>query len=226
MAVIGLCTATASAAPIDVQSAHVALGAFDGYLRATLSDIPASRRSDNAFVASIATGCSEVLAPLAPGPPSAVSAKAARAFSTEVAFDVVLVSTKPLHAPLARMTDTFSKLRWSTKGLAAIVARFPAAEHRLFSLPPSDLCADARALAANPRATPQGTRQFVATVGRDSNAAKKAGAALGEVLGLLHGTADASVIQDLGRILKRLASADQKLATAEISKVFKVLGIT
>jgi hypothetical protein len=124
------------------------------------------------------------------------------------------------------MTETFSKLRWSAKGFAAIVARFPVAEHKLFSLSPSDLCGDARALAANPRATPPGTRQFVATVGRDSNAAKKAGAALGEVLGLLHGRADASVIQDLGRLGKRLASADQKLATAEILKVFKALGLT
>lgn len=226
VAVIALCSAPASAAPIDAPSAHVALGAFDRYLRATLITIPASRRSDDAFVKSISANCSNVLGPPAPGPPQGLNVKVPTAFGEEIAFDLVLVGAKPLHAALARMTATFSKLRWSTNGLAAIVARFPAVEHMLFSVPPSDLCGDARAFAANPAAMPPGTRRFDAAVRRDSNAAQKAGAALGDVLGLLHGPADAPLIQELGRVLKRSEAADQKLASAEVLKVFNALGLT
>lgn len=53
LAVFASCSASAVAAPVDVASEHVAVRAFDRFLRGLVSDIPADRQSDDAFVTSI-----------------------------------------------------------------------------------------------------------------------------------------------------------------------------
>jgi hypothetical protein len=49
----GVWSGSAAAAPVDVASEHVAVRAFDRYLRGQIADVPAPRQLENAFVASI-----------------------------------------------------------------------------------------------------------------------------------------------------------------------------
>ena len=229
---LGIATAilTASAAPalaasVDTASDHVAVRAFDRYVKAELASVPASRRADQSFVNSISAHCRNALAPLAHRPASAINTKAARAFINETVLDVVVEATVPLRRPLSRIAHTLSGLRWSTQRVTAIVAAFPAAERRLFSIAPSDLCADARAFARNPHAAPPGTRHFVARVKHVSGLANRAGFRFGEVLGAFHGPRDKRVIRDIGRVTNRLLAADKRLAAAEEGKLLGALGL-
>jgi hypothetical protein len=225
LAILAMWSAPAAAAPIDRASAHVALRALDRYLRATLASLPAAKRSDQAYVRSISAGCRNALAPLNSKPASALNKAAARAFIDETVFDLVDRANLPLRGPLARMSGTLSGLRWSSPRIGAIVNAFPAAERALFAVAPSDLCADARAFAANPRAEPAGTRQWVATFTRASRRANRAGAGLGVVLGSFHGRRDVGVLRDLGRQARRLGLADKKLEVAQEGSLLRALGL-
>jgi hypothetical protein len=223
--VLAAASAPARAAPIDNASDHVAVRAFERYLKTTRSRLPASRRSDDAFVHSISARCANVLAPLASRPVSSVSAKAARTFVEETAYDVVLKANAPLRRPLARMGRTLSTLHWSDPRTTSTVGAFAAAEGKVLALATSDVCADARAFAANPHATPAGTRRWVANFLRKSNTASRAGFGLGEVLGVFHSRSDAGVLKDIGRLAKQLAGADKRLETGEETSLLGALGL-
>jgi hypothetical protein len=82
------------------------------------------------------------------------------AFIKEVGSDLAVEINAASRGRLARMTKALSRLPWSSKSTKTTVTRFLEAQHSLFSLAPSDLCADADALAANPEATPPGTLQW------------------------------------------------------------------
>jgi hypothetical protein len=225
MASMALWSASAVAAPIDRASDHVALRAFDRYIHATLTSLPAAKRSDQAYVRSISASCGNALAPLSSKPASALNKTAARAFFEETVFDLVDRANLPLRGPLARMAQTLSRLQWSSPRIRAIINAFPAAEGALFAVAPSDLCTDARAFAANPRAEPAGTRHWLPMFLHASRRANKAGGGLGVVLGAFHGPRDASVLRDLGRQAKRLGAADKRLETTEEARLLRALGL-
>jgi hypothetical protein len=218
-------SATALAAPIDRASDHVALRAFNRYVKATLSRIPASKRSDESYVHSIAARCRNVLARLASRPVSAVNKNAVKAFVEETVFDLTDKANGPLARPLQQLGHTLSTTRWSTRRTAATVGAFIVAQRKVFALAPPDLCADARAFVANPHATPHGTKRWVAKFTRTSRAANRAGFAFGEVLGFFHGPADVGALNELGRLSKRLTAADKRLESAEETHLLGALGL-
>jgi hypothetical protein len=225
MAVVALGSASAGAAPADRASDHVAIRAFDRYLKASGASLPASRRADQAFVRSISARCRNVLAPLASRPASSVNAKALKLFVDESVFDLVDRSNAPIRQPFSRLAQTLSTLRWSSAGAAHAVAAFAPAERRVFSLAPSDLCADARAFRANPHITSAGTRRWVANWQRANKAAGRAAFRLGEVLGFFHGPADVGALRDIGRRANRLSAADKTLERAQETSLLGALGI-
>jgi hypothetical protein len=225
MAILALSTASAVAAPVDRASDHVALRAFDRYLRAMVASMPAAKRADQAYVRSISASCRDALGRLRSLPARALGKKAATVFIEETVFDLVDRANLPLRRPLARMTSTLSRLRWSDPRISAIVAAFPAAERSLFGLAPSDLCADAHAFAANPHVVPPGTRRWVATFRHASQVADKTGSRLGAVLGAFHGPRDLRVLRDIGGLARRLGPAEKRLETTEEARLLRALGV-
>jgi hypothetical protein len=213
------------AAPIDRASDHVAVRAFDRYLHAALASLPAARRADERFIASISARCRGALAPLASRPATPASKNAAKALAAETVFDLIVTANEPLRSPLARFTGTVLGLRWSSARTASVIAAYPAAAHRLLVLGPSDLCADARAFVANSNVVPAGTGRWEARFARDSKATGKTAFAFGEVMGFFHGPRDTRVLKEIGRLSNRLAPAEKSLATAEETRLLNALGL-
>ncbi len=218
-------SATALAAPIDKASDRVAVRAFNSYLKASLSGLPASKRSDQAFVHSIAARCGNVLAPLGSRPASSVNQKAAKKFVQETVYDLTDKSNVALARPFGRMAHTLSATRWSSRPAAAAVTAFILTEHKVLSIAPSNLCADARAFAANPGKTPAGTGRWVAKFVHANNAAGHAAFVFGEVLGTFRSPSDAGALKNLGRLSKRVTAADKKLEKTEETNLLGALGL-
>jgi hypothetical protein len=105
------------------------------------------------------------------------------------------------------------------------VKRFLAAEHALLFLAPSDVCTNARALAANPQVTPPATLQWLATYGRTNNAEGNALDAFLKVLRRFETPADAAVIKDIGRDASRAYTAQKTLMETEALKLLAALGL-
>lgn len=225
VAVGALGSASAGAAPVDKASDHVAIRAFDRYLKASGASLTASRRADRAFVRSISARCRNVLAPLASRAAGSVNAKAVKLFVDESVFDLVDKANAPIRQPFSRLAQTLSSLRWSSAGAARAVAAFAPAERRVFSLAPSDLCADAHAFGANPHVTPSGTRRWVAKWRSANKAAGRAAFRLGQVLGFFHGPADVGALRDIGRRANRLSVADKALERAQATSLLGALGL-
>ena len=71
-------------------------------------------------------------------------------FGEEVGLDAALEVAAPATAPLAALEETLAGLRWSSPRTAAKIKRFLKAKRALLTLPASDLCGDALALASAP----------------------------------------------------------------------------
>ena len=157
LALFVVSSGSAAAAPVDVASEHVAVRAFEiRCLRGRITDVPAARQLENAFVASIAANCPGVLTPIFRLPQGSLKPDTVLAFVNEIGSDLDVEINAASRGRLARMTKALSHLPWSSKRTKATITQFLEAQHRLFSLAPSNLCADANALAANPQVTPPG----------------------------------------------------------------------
>jgi hypothetical protein len=217
---------TALAAPVDVSSMHVALRGLDRYLKQQVSTIPTGRRDDRAFVASVSSRCRNVLAAYAKLPASQVNTGAAFTFGQEAGADVVVVAYAANRTPFAKLNRTLSGLSWSRKRKKATVKRLLASEHAVLSLAPSDICSDARALAANPQATPPATLRWLAGVVRANDADIRAVSAFSSAAARLATPADVPVLTDIVRVSNRIASAQGALAKAEGRKLLRALGVS
>ncbi len=215
---------SAAAAPVDVASEHVAVRAFDRYLRGRIADVPAARQLENAFVASITASCQGVLTPVFRLPQGSLKPDTVLAFIEEISGDLTVEIDAASHGRLARMTRALSHLPWSSKRTKATVTRFLDAQHRLLSLAPSNLCADANALAANPQVTPPGTLQWVATLGTASRATTAGNAAFLKMLGRFADASDAPVFKDIAGLPKRFVRAYKPLLKAAATKLLTTLG--
>jgi hypothetical protein len=223
MAALG--SATALAAPVDKASDRTAVHAFSHYVKATIASLPASKRADEAFVHSISARCGNALARLNSVPVSAGNPKATKTFVEETVLDLADAGDAPLKAPLARLAGALSRTRWSTRQVADAVGAFPAAQHRAFSIAPSNLCADARAFAAHPKVAPAATKHWVAKFQGANRAATRAAFRFGEVLGVFRSPSDAGTLKALGPLTKRLTAATKKLAAAEEKNLLRALGL-
>lgn len=219
-----LSTTAAVAAPVDAASSRVVLGALQRYLTGLLADAPASREGDDAFVASTAASCPNVLAAVNLLPSASVSSAAATALGEEVGADLALVSFVPVERTLlAALTNTIGRLRWSMSGSATTVRRSLDAERTYLELPPSDLCADADAFAAaNAQTTPPETLQFLATLGRARSAAGLAG--LLKTIDRFKTAADRRLITAVKSADKRVIAAGKALVAVEAPKLLSTLG--
>ena len=142
----------------------VDLGRYDLSLT---GDAFAARQGDEAFVSSVSLSCPNVLAAANLLPGSLISRAAAAALGEEVGADLDLATFAPIRRKvLAALSGKIEKLRWSASATRMAIKHSLEGQRNFWALPPSDLCSDARALAANPEATPPGTLQFLATFGR------------------------------------------------------------
>jgi hypothetical protein len=107
--------ASAHAASVRASSGHSALQALQRYFTTLVANVPASQQSEESYVASIRSACPNVLAAVDLIPESSVNAATAMAFGEELGLDVSLASFVPDRTPLATLTGTLSKLRWSSR---------------------------------------------------------------------------------------------------------------
>ena len=105
--------------------------------------------------------------------------------------------------------------------------RFVDSERRFSGLTPSDLCGDARALAAsNAQTTPPGTLNWLATFGRYATGSQNGGTAFLKLLARYQSPADRSLILANNRLVKQSNSALRSLVTTESRKLFSALGLS
>jgi hypothetical protein len=204
----------------------VALGALQRYYTMLLADAPLSQQGDEAFVASVSASCPNVLAAINLLPSASISRASVVAFGEELGADLVLARFVPAkRAALAVLTRTITALRWSTRGSATTIIRSLVAERRYFALPPSDLCADARALAAaNAQSTSPGTLKFLSTFGRIAPEEGLTGVI--RTLRRFVTAADDRVVTAVNRASEGLVAARTALVHAEAPKLIAALGLT
>ena len=147
-------------------------------------------------------------------------------FGEEVGLDAALEVAAPATAPLAALEETLAGLRWSSPRTAAKIKRFLKAKRALLTLPASDLCGDAHALAsANAQLTPPGTLAFVTTAKHDAAAANAGNSAFVKILNRFHTRAEHTTATATNRLLRKLKSAYTTLNTTETHELLPVLGL-
>jgi hypothetical protein len=221
-----VCAAPAGAAPLDARSDHVALRAWRSYLSGIESAIPSARRADDAFVATLSRSCPNVLAPLNFLALTPTNRAVFTALGEEVGGNLTPVAVVPKR-PLASMTRTLSRLRWSRRQTGQTIQRYLAAAKEFSQLSPSDLCADAGAMAAsNASTTPPATLNWLAMYARDENATVKGTSAFMAVLTGYAGSGEGAVIKSVHNLAIRANSDLVKLIRAEAFKALAALGLS
>jgi hypothetical protein len=229
VAVVLICSAfstrAAVAAPVDHASTHAALAALVRWETALMADAPISQQGDNEFVASVAAGCPNVLAALNLIP-SQVNRAAPFALGEEIAADLYLARFLPAERALtSSLASAIERLSWSSGATRVAIRRSMQAERRYFALSTSNLCADARALAAtNAQTTPPGTLQFLATFGRAFGGSGFF--ALNKTINRFKTAADGPLIRASNSNQKLLVAARAALVASETPKVLAGLGLS
>jgi hypothetical protein len=229
-AAVLLCVAvpanTAAAAPVDKASAHAAVAALVSWQTGLMADAPISRQGDEQFVASVAAGCPDVLAAVNLLPSSGVNRAAPFALGEEIAADLFLARFLPAERSVtASFASTVERLPWSSSVTRAEIRREMQAQRRYFALAPSNLCADARALAAsNTRTTPAATLRFLAAFGRDFAGVQAS--PLNAAINRYKTPPDASLIRAANRNGPLLVAARKALVISEAPKVLSILGLS
>jgi hypothetical protein len=214
--------AAAEARPVDTTSAHKGLRALRAYLSATTRLTGAATRSDDAFIAGIQSTCSNVLASVSSS--DTFDQGVVVQFGKEASADLVAAAFVPARKPLAVLRRRVSKLRWSRQSTKRAVQAALDAQDTVFKLPPSDLCADASALAANGgRAVPSGTKTFLKTFQRDASLAGLDG--LEEVLVRYRPARDMRLVREVNRLSERADKRLEHVFDREVRKLLKVLAL-
>jgi hypothetical protein len=219
--------AAAAAAPIDTASDHVALAAYGHYLQGALSNLPAARSADNAYVASIATACPNVLAALNLLPAQGINRAAGIAFGEELGGDLLVATYRVERAPLATLSAALTRLPWSSPQTSGTIESFLTAQRNLFHLGPSHLCADAKALAAsNLRRTPRGTLRWLARFGRLLSAQQTHVGPFLRALEQFQAPDDAAQVDANNRRVGQIMAAFPALVRTEATKLESALGLS
>jgi hypothetical protein len=219
-------TSMAAAAPLDVRSDRTALTAYQLYVRALVASVPGGRGIDDAFVASINGACAQVLTPLRSMPASKVSQTALEAFGEEVGGDLAVEFHSEAAKAFARLSRVLTKLRWSSARTTRTVMGLVTAVQASLELSPSDLCADARALAANPLAVPAGTTQFLATYRPATALAKRRLTPFLGVLSRFQTPAERGTIASINRLVTQFDTTSSQLENKGSSRLVADLGLS
>ena len=218
---------TAVAAPVDVASDHVLIRAFQTFLTGVLSDVPKGRIADDAYISKISASCPNVLAAVNILPSNQVNQAAAVAFEEELVGDVFVSQGTPILRRLARLKASTAALHWSSRTSKVTVSGYVSAGRALYSLAPSDLCADATAFAdSNAETTPPGTLQWLATFGALGTRNENASGAFGALLGRYHSSKDTGTLKHVLKLLNRWQSTGSRVLTEEATKLGAALGLS
>jgi hypothetical protein len=218
--------AAASATPLNARSDHVALHAYQSYLHSLVSLGPAWRRADSAYVASVSNQCPHVLKALKNARPGTFSQNALVTFGLEAGGDLDAAAYPLADSALSKLASTLAQLRWSGSGTKAAIRRFLAAEDSLVHLAPSDLCADARALAAaHGRRTTAATRQWTNKFTHRATVATQDGATFRTVIERFATPAEHGTLTKINHLLGRWDSTVQGLANSVGKRLLTALGL-
>jgi hypothetical protein len=188
--------------------------------------LPASERSDAAFVSAVDGGCADVLAPLNSLPASAVNTSALRTFGEEIGGDVgVAFVDQKVYKSFARLAAALSNLQWSSPETSQTITAFIKSEEATLRLTPSDLCADARAVAANPEATPAPTERWVVTLNEDYAASRSRLNGFLHILSRFQTKADVGVIASINRLATLVNSSQLSTRNTDASEILSDLGL-
>jgi hypothetical protein len=132
-----------------------------------LSGLALARQNEKAFVAAVGAECPDTLAAVSQMSPDDVNEGAVVAFGEELAADLLVVAEDAGAKPLADLTAMVAPLRWPSPRYTNQIRQSLDRELRLIGMAPRDPCADAQALASEPRqpASPV-TLKFLADFGR------------------------------------------------------------
>jgi hypothetical protein len=218
------CTASAAAAPVDVKSAHLGLRAYRAYLSSTVGNLDAAIKGDNAFIGGIAAKCPNVLSNLNSLPEDQVNQDVLTQFGKEIGADLVLAALAPYQKPLATLTHRVERLRWSSGARKRSIKRDLAAQRAIYELPPSDLCADASALAANNgQSLPSGTGFFLTTYEKTARAAGLA--SLQSSLRRFHSKRDNKLYRTVRRSAIRGGNKLEGVVNSKLRTILGALGL-
>jgi hypothetical protein len=140
-------------------------------------------------------------------------------------LDAAIASDAAVRPPLATLAAELERLRWSSAKTTAKVKRSLEAQARFVEQAPSEICADARAIAStNAQQTPVATLQFIANL----TALEKESGLRGvqDVLVAFATKNDRHEYTSARRRLERSAAAETTLLESVLSKIVAGLGLT
>ena len=145
-------------------------------------------------------------------------------FGQELGGSAFIVAYSPAHGPFATFAATLERLHWSSPRTAMAVNHYLAAQSRLFALSPSDVCTDARALAASGAGMiPPGTTHWVAEFTRDAAAQVSAAGGFAKVLEKFEAPADKALVTSDNGLLRSLTRALKGVSTKGATKILNTL---
>jgi hypothetical protein len=219
--------ATAGAKQVDNSSTLKANRAYETFLRSLVAQGPAWQTKANAFVASVTTNCPSVLAAVNMLPITAANGGSLRAFGQEMGTDVAASIDGADVASFERLAHTLTRLHWSGRRSRSAITRFITAGRGLLNLPPSDICTDARALAADSAVgTPPGTFTWLSTFARVSSTQHSALDGFLRVLERFDTPADRRIVNGINNLAVVVTSAQDSFLTGEVPKLGAALGLT
>jgi hypothetical protein len=218
---------SASATLVDKSSDVKATRAYATFLHSLVSRAPAWQTNGDAFIASITANCPNVLAAVNMLPLTASNAGGIRTFGEEMGSDLAAVSNAANKASFERLVHALSRLRWSGRATKSALTRFVAAGRVFLSVPPSDLCTDAQALAASSaQTTPPGTVTWLANDQRIINAQRRGLDGFIGVLKRFQTPADRRFVNGIDNLAVVLTADQNSFLSAEVPKLEASLGLT
>jgi hypothetical protein len=223
---LGLAPAAAAATRVDAASDHAALSAYHRYLRADMANLATWRRAADTYVASISARCPDVLAGLLSAPAGAINQTAVFKFGVEAGADLGLAGARSDRGAFGKLASALAGLPWSSPQTSRVIRSYLAAQRRLSDLPESDLCRDARALAAaHGETTSRRTARWVSRFVEDVTAQQRQLAAFTTILKQFQTPADNTLVSDTARLERRLSARLQAVTVAEAKKLIAALGL-
>ena len=226
LAIAAVWSDAAIAAPVDVSSDHVALIAYHRYVAALVAGTIAGNRTAGQYGSAVGSQCAGVLAPLISLPKASVSQSALTAFGEEVGGDLAIAFDTEAVAPSARLSATLAHLRWSLRRTRHTVASMLSALKGSLQVRRSNLCADARALVAQPTAEPAGTRAFLAGYLPTASIAKRRLAPFLAMLARYQPPADSAIVSSIGSLVTQFSQTSRQAENALGSSLLKSLGLS
>lgn len=219
--------AAAGATQRDKTSATSALRAYRTYMTRFVAEQPAWETKAGILVSSITSNCPNALAPINLLPQAQVDPGALTAFGEEAGADLALQANQADLANFERLRRTLDRLRWSSRSARSGIARFVKAGQSYAAHAQSDLCGDARALAAdNAASTPPGTLIWLAHFSGVAAERDHGLTAFQRTVKRFETPVDRGLITHIDQLASRGGNEQQAFVTGEIPKILTAFGLT